>query len=106
MHHDLWDYDLTAAPQLVTITHEGKTIDAVAQATKHGFLFVFDRVTGKPVWPIEERPIAEEHHAGRADLADAAVPDRPAPFARQQMTVDDLTPLFLTEPSGPRGPSA
>ena len=55
VHHDLWDYDLTAAPQLITVRKDGKKIDAVAQATKQGFVFVFDRVTGEPVWPIEER---------------------------------------------------
>jgi quinoprotein glucose dehydrogenase len=57
VHHDLWDYDLVSAPQLITVRHEGRSVDAVAQATKHGFLFVFDRVTGQPLWPIEERPI-------------------------------------------------
>ncbi len=57
VHHDLWDYDPTAAPQLITVRKDGGTIDAVAQATKQGFVFVFDRVTGKPVWPIEERQV-------------------------------------------------
>ena len=57
VHHDLWDYDPTAAPQLITVRKGGKKIDAVAQATKQGFVFVFDRVTGEPVWPIEERPV-------------------------------------------------
>jgi quinoprotein glucose dehydrogenase len=53
VHHDLWDYDAAAAPQLITVKHNGRTIDAVAQATKQGFLFAFDRVTGKPLWPIK-----------------------------------------------------
>jgi quinoprotein glucose dehydrogenase len=57
VHHDLWDYDLCAAPQLITVDHHGKKIDAVAVATKQGLLFVFDRVTGEPLWPIEERPV-------------------------------------------------
>jgi len=57
IHHDVWDYDLNAAPQLVTVKHEGKMVDAVAVASKSGFLFVFDRLTGKPLWPIEERPV-------------------------------------------------
>src|SRR5271170_4232944 len=56
VHHDLWDYDSTAAPQLLTVRHEGKLVDAVAESSKQGFLYVFDRVTGKPLWPIEERP--------------------------------------------------
>ena len=73
VHHDLWDYDPTAAPQLITVRKDGKKIDAVAQATKQGFVFVFDRVTGKPVWPIEERAGAEERRARRAGLAHAAV---------------------------------
>src|SRR5688500_15626336 len=56
VHHDLWDYDLSAAPQLITVNRNGKKIDAVAIATKHGFMFVFDRVNGEPVFPIEEKP--------------------------------------------------
>jgi quinoprotein glucose dehydrogenase len=97
VHHDLWDYDLTAAPQLVTVKHGGKTIDAVALAAKHGFLFAFDRVTGKPLWPIEERPIPKSAMPGEQTWPTQPFPTRPAPFARQQMTVDDLTPLFLTD---------
>jgi len=59
VHHAVWDYDLPAAPNLITITVDGRTIDAVAQITKQGFTFVFDRVTGEPVWPIEERPVPQ-----------------------------------------------
>ena len=97
VHHDLWDYDLTAAPQLVTVVHDGKPIDAVALAAKHGFLFVFDRVTGTPLWPIEERPIEKSTVPGEQTWPTQPFPTKPAPFARQQMTVDDLTPLFLTD---------
>jgi quinoprotein glucose dehydrogenase len=97
VHHDLWDYDLTSAPQLITVTHQGKRIDAVAQAAKHGFLFVFDRETGKPLWPIEERPIPKSDMPGEQTWPTQPFPTKPAPFARQQMTVDDLTPLFLTD---------
>ena len=57
MHHGLWDYDLTSPPNLVTINVDGRTIDAVAEVSKQGFTYVFDRVTGEPVWPIEERPV-------------------------------------------------
>jgi quinoprotein glucose dehydrogenase len=96
VHHDLWDYDLTAAPQLVTVRHEGKTIDAVAQAAKHGFLFVFDRVTGQPLWPIEERPIPKSDMPGEVTWPTQPFPTRPPPFARQSMTEADLTPFFLT----------
>ena len=96
VHHDLWDYDLTAAPQLVTVRHDGRTIDAVAQATKHGFLFVFDRVTGRPLWPIEERPIPKSNMPGEQTWPTQPFPTRPAPFSRQTMTEADLTPFFLT----------
>src|SRR5580692_492674 len=64
IHHDLWDYDETVAPQLITIRANGKTIDAVAEATKQGFLYVFDRVTGQPVWPIVERPVPKSEMPG------------------------------------------
>ena len=56
VHHDIWDRDFPSPPALVTIRHEGKMVDAVAQTTKQGFVFVFDRVSGKPLFPIEERP--------------------------------------------------
>ena len=74
VHHDLWDLDLPAPPTLLTVTHNGRRIDAVAQGTKHGLLFVFDRVTGQPLWPIHERPTPRSEIPGAADLADAAVP--------------------------------
>ncbi len=75
MHHDLWDFDLPNAPKLMTIDKDGKPIPVVILAAKHGFVFVFDRRTGAPVWPIEERAGAAERRAGRAFVADAAVPD-------------------------------
>src|SRR5437870_3121550 len=59
VHHDLWDYDLPQAPKLLTIRQSGRNVDVVAQATKHGFLFVFERETGRPIWPIEERPVPQ-----------------------------------------------
>ncbi len=64
VHHDLWDYDLTTAPKLLTVRHNGKTVDIVAQPTKFGFLYVFDRVTGEPLWPIEERPVPKSDVPG------------------------------------------
>lgn len=96
VHHDLWDYDPTAAPQLVTVRREGKTIDVVAQATKHGFLFVFDRVTGEPLWPIEERPVPASDVPGEAAWPTQPHPTVLPPFARQTFTSDDLTPILLT----------
>jgi quinoprotein glucose dehydrogenase len=96
VHHDLWDYDLTAAPQLVTVRRGGKTIDAVAQASKHGFLFVFDRVTGEPLWPIDERPVPGSDVPGEQAWPTQPFPSGPPPFARQVMTERDITPYFLS----------
>jgi quinoprotein glucose dehydrogenase len=96
VHHDLWDYDPTAAPQLITVRKNGRKIDAVAQATKQGFLFVFDRVTGEPVWPIEERPVPPSDVPG-----EQAWPTQPfstlPPTARQVVRPDDLTPYLISD---------
>lgn len=89
-HHDLWDYDLPAAPNLVDITVEGKSIKAVAQITKQGFVFVLDRVSGKPVWPIEERPVPQSSVPGERAAATQPVPSRPAPFELQGVSEDNL----------------
>ena len=78
VHHGLWDYDPASAPNLVTITVDGKRIDAVVQLTKQGWAFVFDRVTGRPVWPIEERPVGAQRCARRSLVADATVSDQAA----------------------------
>lgn len=96
IHHDLWDYDVVSAPQLITVRHNGKTIDAVAQATKQGFLFVFDRVTGEPLWPIEERSVPKSEMPGERSWPTQPFPKSPPPFSRQQMTVDDVNPYLLT----------
>jgi quinoprotein glucose dehydrogenase len=96
VHHDLWDYDLTAAPQLITVRRNGKTIDAVAQATKQGFMFVFDRVTGTPVFPIEERPVPTSDVPGEQAWPTQPFPTVLPPFARQTMTENDITPYFLS----------
>ena len=96
VHHDLWDYDATSAPQLLTVRHDGKTIDAVAQSTKQGFLFVFDRVTGKPLWPIEERTTPKSDMPGEQAWPTQPFPTAPPPFARQHMTADDINPYILT----------
>ncbi len=76
VHHDLWDYDNTAPPQLITVRHNGKKVDAVAMAGKTGFLYVFNRVTGEPLWPIEERKVPADRRSGRTIVANAAVPHR------------------------------
>ncbi|HET9219040.1 MAG TPA: pyrroloquinoline quinone-dependent dehydrogenase [Terriglobia bacterium] len=90
VHHDLWDYDLPAAPILVDITVNGKPIKAVAQVTKQGFVFVLDRVTGQPVWPIEERPVPPSTTPGERTSPTQPFPTKPAPFDRQGVSPDDL----------------
>ena len=98
VHHDLWDYDLTAAPKLLTIRHDGKTVDVVAQAGKNGFLYVFDRVTGKPIWPIEERSVPKSDMPGEQSWPTQPFPTAPPPFARQKFTADDIDP-YISDPA-------
>lgn len=95
IHHDLWDLDDVSAPQLVTVTHNGRRIDAVAHAGKTGFLYVFNRVTGEPLWPIEERPVAPSTVPGEQAWPTQPFPTKPAPFARQSFSVDDVNPWLL-----------
>jgi quinoprotein glucose dehydrogenase len=90
VHHDLWDYDLPSAPVLGDVTVDGKPIKAVMQLTKQGFVFAFDRVTGKPLWPIEERPVPPSTAPGEKAWPTQPFPTKPAPFDRQGVTVDDL----------------
>ena len=90
VHHGLWDYDLPAAPVLCDIRVGGRTIKAVAQITKTGFTFVFDRKTGKPVWPIEERAVPQSIIAGERTSPTQPFPTKPAPFERQGATEDNL----------------
>lgn len=90
VHHDLWDYDLASAPNLADITVDGKAIKAVAQVTKQGFCFVFDRVTGEPVWPIEERPVPQSDVPGERTAPTQPFPTRPLPFETQGMTLETL----------------
>ena len=89
-HHDIWDYDLPAAPNLVDITVNGRRIKALAQVTKQGFTFVFDRVTGEPIWPIVERPVPQSDVPGEKSSPTQPFPTKPAPFERQGVTVNDL----------------
>jgi quinoprotein glucose dehydrogenase len=94
VHHDLWDYDLATSPKLVTVVHDGQPIDAVAQAGKTGFLYVFDRVTGKPLWPIEERPVPKSYMPGEQAWPTQPFPTAPPPFGVQSYTADDVNPLI------------
>ena len=89
-HHGLWDYDLPAPPNLVTVTHDGKRVDAVVAPTKQGMLFVFDRVTGTPLWPIEERAVAKSDVPGEEAWPTQPFPSKPVPYAKQGFSVDDV----------------
>ena len=90
LHHGLWDYDLPAAPNLVDISIGGREVKAVAQVTKQGFCFVFDRVTGEPIWPIEERVVPQSTVHGEKSSPTQPFPTNPLPFDRQGLTHDDL----------------
>jgi glucose dehydrogenase len=97
VHHDIWDLDNNSAPQLTTIRQNGKAIDVVAMASKTGYLYVFDRATGKPIWPIEERPVPQGTSVpGEVLWPTQPFPTQPPPFSRQKFTADDLNPHILT----------
>lgn len=87
VHHDLWDYDVPAQPNLVTVRHEGKSVAAVAQVTKMGLLFVLDRETGKPLFPVEERPVPQ----GNLTWPTQPFPLKPPPLARISVTREELS---------------
>jgi quinoprotein glucose dehydrogenase len=97
IHHDLWDYDVPQAPKLLTVRHDGREIAAVAQATKQGFVFVFDRMTGEPLWPIEERPVPQSDAPGEQSSPTQPFPTAPPPFARQTFTEADINPYIPEE---------
>jgi len=94
IHHGLWDWDFPAPPNLITITVDGKRIDAVAQVSKQGFTYVFDRVTGQPVWPIIERPVPTDSNVpGEKPYATQPFPTKPPPFIGQGVTLEDANNL-------------
>lgn len=100
VHHGLWDYDMASPPSLVSITVNGRKIDAVVQLTKQGFAFVFDRVTGVPVWPIEERPVPPSDVEGEHSWPTQPFPTKPPAISPQGVTLDDafdLTPALKAE---------
>lgn len=127
IHHDLWDWDLPCAPMLFDMVRDGRNIKALAQPTKSAFLFVLNRENGKPIWPIEERPVPQSDVPGERTSPTQPFPTRPAPFDRQGVTIDDLidftpqlrqaaleivknyrigplyTPPALARPDGPTG---
>ena len=93
VHHDLWDRDLPAPPNLVTVRHGGRRVDAVAQVTKSGHVFVFNRETGEPLFPIDEVPVPASDLPGESASPTQPVPRLPAPFARQVFTYDQITDI-------------
>jgi quinoprotein glucose dehydrogenase len=90
VHHGLWDYDNPAAPTLLDITIRGKKVKALAEVSKQGFLYVLDRATGKPIWPIRERPVPASDVPGEVASPTQPFPTRPAPYEAQGVTIDDL----------------
>lgn len=93
VHHDIWDRDLPAPPNLVTLNHNGKEVDAIAQITKSGFVFLFDRETGKPLFPIEERPVKPSDLEGEEAWPTQPFPLKPPPFSGQKLTMDNVTDI-------------
>jgi quinoprotein glucose dehydrogenase len=91
VHHDIWDRDFPSPPSLVTVTRDGRRVDAVAQTSKHGFVFLFDRASGTPLFPIEERKAFESTVGGEQAAPTQPLPARPAPFSRQVLTQAMLT---------------
>jgi quinoprotein glucose dehydrogenase len=97
VHHDIWDYDNASTPMLMTVRHNNKPVDIVAEASKTGFLWVFDRVTGKPLWPVEERPVPKSPMQGEETWPTQPFPSKPAVFARHAFTSKDLSPYLTPE---------
>ena len=102
VHHDLWDRDLPAPPNFLTLKRGDRSIDAVAQVTKSGHVFVFDRVTGEPLFPITEKPVPPSDLAGESAWPTQPFPEKPAPFARQMFSKDLITDI---SPESQRGVS-
>ncbi len=92
VHHDLWDYDLAAAPKLLTVRHDGKPVEIVAVAGKTGFLYVLERLTGKPLWPIEEKKVPKSELPGEVSSPTQPIPSKPPPFTRQHFSLGDVNP--------------
>jgi quinoprotein glucose dehydrogenase len=98
IHHDMWDKDLPTAPILITVKQKGKAIDAVAQATKHGFIFVLDRTTGKPLFPITEKPVPTNSELkGEKPWPTQPIPTLPVPFTRQNISEKDINPYLSAD---------
>ena len=90
VHHPLWDMDISSAPILADVTVDGKPRKVVAQPTKQGFLYVFDRITGKPIWPMEEKPVEQGNTPGEWYSPTQPFPTKPPAYARNGVSIDDL----------------
>jgi len=90
VHHDIWDYDTPTAPNLLDVTVNGQRRKIVAQATKQGWMYVFDRATGEPIWPIEEKPVLPSEVPGEEAWPTQPIPTKPAPYAQQGLLESDL----------------
>jgi quinoprotein glucose dehydrogenase len=97
VHHDIWDYDDATGPKLLRVKHDGQDVDIVAEVSKQGFLWVFNRLNGKPLWPIEERPVPKSDMPGEETWPTQPFPVKPPPFSRQKFTADDLSP-YIEDP--------
>src|SRR5499427_4269672 len=97
VHHDLWDYDFPQAPKLLTVRHDGRNVDVIAQASKQGYVYVLDRATGKPIWPIEEKHMPQTDVPGEVTSPTQPIPTLPPPFARQSFTEKDINPYLTPE---------
>src|SRR5262249_62194802 len=94
VHHLLWPCALPQGPKLLTTHQSGCTVDVVAQATKQGFLCVFERETGRPIWPIDERPVPQSDVPGEPSSPTQPFPTKPAAFARQTFSEQDINPYL------------
>ncbi|MFN7924463.1 MAG: pyrroloquinoline quinone-dependent dehydrogenase [Bryobacteraceae bacterium] len=94
VHHDVWDYDIPCQPTLVTITHHGRKTDIVAQVSKTGWVYLLDRATGKPLYPVEERPVPQSTLPGEVTYPTQPFPTAPPPFSRQGVSRDDVSNIF------------
>lgn len=91
VHHDIWDYDPPAQPTLISVRHNGKSIAAIAEVTKMGFVFIFDRVTGKPLFPVEERPVPQSDVPGETTWPTQPFPTKPPALVRQELNERDIS---------------
>src|SRR5262249_47834859 len=91
VRHDVWDWDFPAAPSLVTVKRDGRPVEAIAQTTKHGYVYVLDRATGEPLFPIEQRPVPPSTVPGEQLAETQPIPTKPPPFARQGLSESMIT---------------